>query len=422
MLKHIIVVFIASLFLSTPLFAQEVSGVVMVVKGDVKITSKDGKTESAKVGKKVFPGDTIVAAAEGRAKIVMSDKNVLNVSPDSKIVIEKYENDGKDKKNVELNVLYGKVRASVEQKYDGDKSKFNIKTPSAVAGVRGTDFMTSFNAGTKTAQVITFSGTVAVGTPGPGGSIQNPVFVQPGQMTTASAGAAPEAPKAVPKEELQQMNNETKAETAKGGPESSGNQAAAEEKKEEKKEEAKKEEVKSEEKKEAASEKKEDSGGKKEAANDKKEDGGSKKEASPDKKEAAADKGPTKSEQASSPGSDAKSSAPAGGGETGSNSAGATSVSGNSTGGSSATSDSTRSPSSIAPSGPPASSGSSMISTSDLGPAVGSGVSLRPIAAPAPPMMINNPVANLPAPPVTVPVDVIRNTKSRVQIIIKPPQ
>jgi hypothetical protein len=206
--------------------AQTVQGVMMVVKGDIKVTGTDGKTEAGKVGKKVSAGDTILAGADSRAKIVMADKNVINVSPDSKIVIEKYENDGKDKKNVELNVVYGKVRASVEQKYDGDKSKFNIKTPSAVAGVRGTDFLMGFNQGTKTAQVITFSGSVAVGQPGPGGTIKNPVFVQAGQMTSAGAGKAPESPKAVPKEELNKMNNETKADTASNGKKDSGQNVA----------------------------------------------------------------------------------------------------------------------------------------------------------------------------------------------------
>lgn len=193
--------------------AQQISGIMMVVKGDIKVMSA-GKTEAAKVGKKVSSGDTIIAGADSRAKIVMTDKNVINVSPDSKIVIEKYENDGKDKKNVELNVVYGKVRASVEQKYDGEKNKFNIKTPSAVAGVRGTDFIMGYNTLTRTAQVITFSGSVAVGTPGAGGAIQNPVFVNPGQMTTVGPSNTPEAPKAVPKEELNKMNNETKADTA----------------------------------------------------------------------------------------------------------------------------------------------------------------------------------------------------------------
>jgi hypothetical protein len=208
---------LTNLFAVVPAWAQQMSGVMMVVKGDIKVTAKDGKTDAAKVGRKVSSGDMITAGADSRAKIVMADKNVINVSPDSKIVIEKYENDGKDKKNVELNVLYGKVRASVEQKYDGEKSKFNIKTPSAVAGVRGTDFMAGFNPNTKITQVITFTGTVAVGQPGPGGTIKNPVFVQPGQMAQMGAGQAAAQPTKVSKEELSKANSETKAEAPSNG-------------------------------------------------------------------------------------------------------------------------------------------------------------------------------------------------------------
>ena len=73
--------------------AEEMNGVFMVVKGDVTVTGKDNKAEPAKVGKKVVQGDIISAGKEGRAKIVMADKNVLNISPETQIKIEKYENE-----------------------------------------------------------------------------------------------------------------------------------------------------------------------------------------------------------------------------------------------------------------------------------------------------------------------------------------
>jgi hypothetical protein len=206
--------FILSTLISfSALASDDVNGVLMVVKGNVQVTSiKLMKTSAAKVGGKIYPGDTIIAGPDSRAKIVMSDKNVLNISPDSKIVIAKYENDGKDKKNVEINLLYGKVRANVEQKYDGEKNKFNIKTPSAVAGVRGTHFSDSFDKVTKKTQVITYEGAVAVGLPGPSNSIINPVYVHPKEMTTVSEGKAPEAPKAVPTEMLNRLKSEISGE------------------------------------------------------------------------------------------------------------------------------------------------------------------------------------------------------------------
>lgn len=236
----------------------ETYGTLMVVKGEVKVTSSKNKSAGlAKVGLKVFEGDEILSGADGRAKVVMSDRNVLNISPNSKIKISKYENDGQAK-NVEIQVDYGKVRASVNQKYDGEKNKFNVKTPTAVAGVRGTDFLTSYDLKTKAASFVTFEGSVAVGNLGAGGAIMNPVYVNPGQQTEAKAGSPPEPPKAVPPETMKQMNESSKAESKESaGPSSPSTESKSAEKKDEKKDESKAE-VKSEVKSEAKSEAKTD--------------------------------------------------------------------------------------------------------------------------------------------------------------------
>jgi hypothetical protein len=193
----------------TTMQAFAADGVFMVVKGTVTIESQ-GKASSAIVGAKVAQGDKIISAADSRAKIVMSDKNILNISPDTTLVIEKYSNNPNDK-NVELKVEQGKVRATVEQKYDGEKSRFNIKTPSAVAGVRGTDFITSYSPSNRITRVVTFSGVVAVGQLGPRGSIVNPVFVRPGETTEAGPDQAPEPPKPVPQDEVNLLDQQSKA-------------------------------------------------------------------------------------------------------------------------------------------------------------------------------------------------------------------
>ncbi|MGZ3722973.1 MAG: FecR family protein [Bdellovibrionales bacterium] len=201
--------------------AQNVDGVLKVVKGDVQIKSaKTGQTVKARIGEKVFPKDVIITGKDARAKIVMVDNNEINVSPESQIEIQHYEFDpNAGKKEVLLNVIYGKVRAKVEQKYDGKTSKFQVKTPSAVAGVRGTDFMTSYNKVDNSSQVVTFRGAVEFGLPGPGGKILNPVSVTPGKAATSVAGAPPSAPTNMPKGELAKMDNETKADgPAAGGP------------------------------------------------------------------------------------------------------------------------------------------------------------------------------------------------------------
>lgn len=207
-------------FVTSAAHAQQVYGELKVVKGDVSIQSgRDSKLTKAAIGLRVFPSDTIKTGKDSRAKILMVDKNEINISPDSEIVLQKYVYDpAAGKKDVLLNVLSGKVRSKVEQKYDGKTTRFQVKTPSAVAGVRGTDFLTSFDSGTKQSQVVTFHGHVEFGQQGAGGAIQNPVMVNPGQMSTAAVGTAPTVPVEMPKQQLANMDKESKADTASSTP------------------------------------------------------------------------------------------------------------------------------------------------------------------------------------------------------------
>lgn len=192
-------------------FADDMYGVFMVTKGSVKVQSAKTGTTDAKVGVKVFEGDTVITGADSRAKIVMADRNVINLNPDTKMQIQKYQNDSASgKKDVQLNLLQGKVRNNVQQTYDGDKSKFLIKTPTAVAGVRGTQFLAGFDPSTQMTSIVTFKGAVSVASVNKAGQVVGaPVMVKKGEMTTATANAAPEAPKPLPKEEVKKMDVES---------------------------------------------------------------------------------------------------------------------------------------------------------------------------------------------------------------------
>lgn len=180
-------------------------GKFMVVKRDVKVRKKDGKESAAKVGASVYPGDTIVSGKDSRAKIVMSDRNVIHISPDTVLKIKKYTNKGKIK-NVELQLDQGKVRNNVENKYDGEKSKFIIKTPTAVAGVRGTQFITSFAKRTRVTEVVTLKGAVTFK------SLKGnakPVVVNKGFRSSAGEGQVAKPPQKVPKSALRSIDRET---------------------------------------------------------------------------------------------------------------------------------------------------------------------------------------------------------------------
>lgn len=196
-----------SLFIVTLFFgfiAKADYGLFMVVKGDVKVQKADAAPTPAKVGLKVAVGDMIISAADSRAKIVMSDRNVINITPLTKIKIEKYATGAN--KNVELNLTEGKIRTNVEQEYDGEKSKFLIKTPTAVAGVRGTQFITSFDVKRDLTEVVTLKGTVALTSLN---STMPPVLVNKGQGSSVAKDGAPEPPKVIPADVLKQLDRDS---------------------------------------------------------------------------------------------------------------------------------------------------------------------------------------------------------------------
>ncbi len=195
-------------------FAEKMHGIFMVAKGSVQI--KSGETLSAvKVGSKVFEGDSVITGVDSRAKIVMQDRNVLNVSPDTEFQIPTYKNDAATgTKDVQINLLKGKIRANVEQNYDGSKNKFLIKTPTAVAGVRGTQFTTGYNPLTRMTSVVTFKGAVAFATiNNQGRVVGKPVIIKKGQTSSAIPGGNPEPPKVMQKEEMNQVESETSVST-----------------------------------------------------------------------------------------------------------------------------------------------------------------------------------------------------------------
>lgn len=199
-------------------------GKFMVVKGVVQVEKPGKSAVKAKIGFKVEPKDKIITGANSRAKIVMSDRNVIHVSPNTSFLIKTYTNSGSEK-NVELKLEKGKIRNNVENRYDGDKNKFLIKTPTAVAGVRGTQFITSYKSATKTTEVVTLKGRVSFSSVGPKGQVLSSVMVNKGFRSATSQGGKVEAPKSIPKTQLKEIDRESAGKRA-ADPKSTGGSSA----------------------------------------------------------------------------------------------------------------------------------------------------------------------------------------------------
>lgn len=145
-------------------------GTIVTVEGDVKILSL-AKTppflkfngnkfsyKKARVGQKVKSDQFINTGPDGKAKVIYPSGDHFTVGPGSSIKMPKAEI-GKKKKSPTMEILFGKVRSLVSK--NGDLKSLKVKTSSAVAGVRGTDFFVSSNP-SKGTQISVLRGKVEV--------------------------------------------------------------------------------------------------------------------------------------------------------------------------------------------------------------------------------------------------------------------
>tara|TARA_B110001454_G_scaffold64823_1_gene62985 strand:- start:35090 stop:35755 length:666 start_codon:yes stop_codon:yes gene_type:complete len=160
-MKHVVSIY----FIVVSLFffesnASDRFGVVLLVKGKVKVVSS-GSDKNAAVGMDVAEGDKLTTGAESTAKIVTVDRNVIVVGEKSEIVFEKFQHEDDRKKAVVLDLKEGSVRSSIKEKYEQKEEYYHIKTPTSVAGVRGTDFYVEYDVAAKENVICTFEGKVS---------------------------------------------------------------------------------------------------------------------------------------------------------------------------------------------------------------------------------------------------------------------
>jgi len=125
---------------ATPAFAADV-GLVKVSHGAVAI-ERAGARLPATVGMAVQPSDVIVTGADGAAGITFTDNSLVSVGPDSRFAIDKYAFDDTTYAGEFQGTLsQGRLAAVSGKMVKQSPESMKIRTPSAVMGVRGTEFV-----------------------------------------------------------------------------------------------------------------------------------------------------------------------------------------------------------------------------------------------------------------------------------------
>ncbi len=139
-MRHFVAVAILA-WAATGFARAEDVGQVKVAKGTVHV-ERDGQRLPAQVGMAVRQSDVLITGVDGSAGVTFSDNSMLSTGPNSVLVVDHYTFDstthaGKfdaSLKKGTLAVVSGKI---VQQ----SPGAMRVRTPAAIMGVRGTEFM-----------------------------------------------------------------------------------------------------------------------------------------------------------------------------------------------------------------------------------------------------------------------------------------
>jgi hypothetical protein len=130
----------AALGLSLPALAADI-GQVKVSKGQVQL-QRGAERIPAVLGTGVQLGDVVVTGADGSAGITFTDNSLVSVGPNSVFAMDKYKFDTTTYAGeFEGNLRQGRLAAVSGKMVKQSPESMKIRTPSAIMGVRGTEFV-----------------------------------------------------------------------------------------------------------------------------------------------------------------------------------------------------------------------------------------------------------------------------------------
>jgi hypothetical protein len=185
---------LALLLMGGSALGQDV-GTVASTHGTATI-ERGGERMPAAVGAAVQLGDGLRTGDDGQLRVVFRDDSVIDLSERSAVVVDEQVFDPDTSRfSSLLRLVGGKARALVSSYYKASGASYEVQTPTAVAGVRGTSFIVWYDADADATYVIGIRGQVAVRSLAERAG--EAVYVTAHEITTVGRGVAPTTPQEV---------------------------------------------------------------------------------------------------------------------------------------------------------------------------------------------------------------------------------
>lgn len=183
--------FLGTAALAAPAAAVAAVGHIAVVEGQADL-GRGGEYSAAGVGMEIELGDEL-RTADGRLRVVFQDDSVLNIAENTRLVVdEQVFQPEQGRFNSVMRLLGGKVRAAVSRYYQEPGAAYEVETPTAVAGVRGTTFLVTYDDSDEVTEVIGIRGRVHVRSLDE--RLGDGVYVSAKEATSVSPGTEPAPP------------------------------------------------------------------------------------------------------------------------------------------------------------------------------------------------------------------------------------
>jgi len=181
--------------------AQSV-GTIADLEGTAEL-GRNGAWSPLAIGATIDQADQLRTGQPGRLRIVFQDKSVLTMTDNSEVVIDEDTfNPESGVARTSLRLLQGKLRALASEYYANAASSFRVHTQTAVAGVRGTEFVMVFDPVAEVSEVVGVSGQVAVHSPLD--PVGNGVTITAKELTSVARGQYPSTPRKLREVEFRQ--------------------------------------------------------------------------------------------------------------------------------------------------------------------------------------------------------------------------
>lgn len=203
-----ILVFVFSLMFAESAFSEKRSATLSEVKGTVEVQKKGTKSwVKAAEGMKLGEGDAIRTKAKSSCMIKWDSSTMVKLTAFTNFAITKSAVDSSSgKENTTVSLFIGKTYSKVKKALKPGSS-FEVSTPTAIAGVRSTYWVTEVSGdGSTMVGFLEGSGYLSSG--------GKTVDVPEGEKSEAKENKPPSEPKPMTEEEKQQHKDESKELTA----------------------------------------------------------------------------------------------------------------------------------------------------------------------------------------------------------------